>query len=82
MREALDEKKAALQKLESALQGLGPEGALRRGYVIALSLDGTPVTRAGQAPEEMRLLLQDGTVRVRTISKEMGDPFGGKDEEL
>ncbi len=82
MWEALDEKKAALQKLESALQGLGPEGVLRRGYVIALSLDGTPVTRAAQAPEEMRLLMQDGTVRVRTISKEMGDPFGGKDKEL
>ena len=30
----------------------------------------------------MRLLFEDGTVTVRTISKEEGDPFGGKDEEL
>ena len=82
MREMLEEKRALLRVRESALTALGPKGALRRGYVIALSEDGTPVTSAARAPEDMRLLFEDGTVTVRTISKEEGDPFGGKDEEL
>ena len=82
MREILEEKRALLRVRESALTALGPKGALRRGYVIALSKDGTPVTSAARAPEAMRLLFEDGTVTVRTISKEEGDPFGGKDEEL
>ena len=82
MREMLEEKRALLRVRESALTALGPKGALRRGYVIALSKDGTPVTSAARAPEAMRLLFEDGTVTVRTISKEEGDPFGGKDEEL
>ena len=82
MREILDEKRAALQKKESALQALGPRSALRRGYLIAVGPDGLPVTDAEKAPDEMRLLFDNGTVRVRTVGKEMGDPFGGEDEKL
>lgn len=82
MREIVDEKRAALREKESALRALGPAGALRRGYVIALAADGAPVTAAADAPEEMRLLFEDGTVFVRTVGREEGDPFGGENEEL
>ena len=82
MRESLDEKRAALREKESALRVLGPAGALRRGYVIALSPEGAPITSAAMAPREMRLLFGDGTVFVETVSKEEGDPFGSENENL
>ena len=82
MREILEEKRALLRVKESSLRALGPQSALRRGYVIALSPEGVPITSAAMAPREMRLLFGDGTVFVETVSKEEGDPFGSENEEL
>ncbi len=81
-RETLDSFRAALQKQETALKSLGPQKALERGYLLAVDQKGAPVTRAQDAPDTMNLLFLDGIVRARTISKEMGDPFGGKDQKL
>lgn len=82
MREILEEKRALLRVRESSLRALGPQSALRRGYVIALSPEGAPITSAAMAPREMSLLFGDGTVFVETVSKEEGDPFGSENEEL
>ena len=32
--------------------------------------------------EHINILFEDGTVFVRTVGREEGDPFGGENEEL
>jgi len=67
-------KKAYLTGLGEKLQALGPRQALSRGYAVVLAGD-QAVTHVDKVQEEMTLLLQDGVVSVRTISKRKEDPF-------
>ncbi|MDO5325369.1 MAG: exodeoxyribonuclease VII large subunit [Clostridia bacterium] len=78
--QALTERKLALLKARTQaandkLNALGPRQALNRGYAILLS-GKTAVTQIDQAKDEMTVLLQDGTLRVRTLEKRKEDPFG------
>ena len=78
--QALMERQLALltaraQAAGDKLNALGPRQALNRGYAILL--DGkTAVTQVDQAKDEMTVLLQDGSLRVRTLEKRKEDPFG------
>ena len=67
--------KARTQTASDKLNALGPRQALNRGYAILRS-GKTAVTQVDQATEEMTVLLQDGTLRVRTLEKRKEDPFG------
>ena len=67
--------KARTQAANDKLNALGPRQALNRGYAILL--DGkTAVTQVDQVKDEMTVLLQDGSIRVRTLEKRKEDPFG------
>ena len=66
---------ARVQAASDQLNALGPRQALNRGYAILL--DGRKaVTQVDRAKDEMTVLLQDGTLRVRTLEKRKEDPFG------
>lgn len=67
--------KARTKTASDKLNALGPRQALNRGYAILRS-GKTVVTQVDQATEEMTVLLQDGTLRVRTLEKRKEDPFG------
>ena len=78
--QALTERKLTLLKAQTAalsdkLNALGPRQALNRGYAILLN-GKTAVTQVEQAAEEMTVLLQDGTLRVKTLGRRKEDPFG------
>ena len=73
----LKEQSALVSRQLARLEALGPQAVLKRGYVIARDLKGHPVTRVSGLPDTMELMFQDGTARVRTLSQEGGDPFGG-----
>lgn len=64
---------AAIDKLEQT----GPRQTLKRGYVIALGPDGSPVARVAQAGGEMTLRFYDGSAQVQTLSTHSE----GQDEE-
>ncbi len=72
------EKAALLSQRQARLEALGPLAVLRRGYVIARSSSGTPVTCVADIPEKLELLFQDGKALVKTLSVEGGNPFGGE----
>jgi exodeoxyribonuclease VII large subunit len=56
-----------LAVLAERLQGLDPTGPLQRGFVLALGLDGRPITHAGTLPAgaPLRLRWQDGERSAR-----------------
>jgi exodeoxyribonuclease VII large subunit len=59
---AFQKRDQRLAVLTERLQGLDPTGPLQRGFVLALGLDGRPVTRAGALPAgaNLRLRWKDG----------------------
>ncbi|MBQ6256460.1 MAG: hypothetical protein IJJ60_07720, partial [Clostridia bacterium] len=67
--------KAQTAALSDKLNALGPRQALNRGYAILLN-GKTAVTQVDQAAEEMTVLLQDGTLRVKTLNRRKEDHFG------
>ena len=73
----LKEQSALLSQRFAQLEALGPQAVMKRGYVIARSLNGHPVTSIAGLPDRMELLFQDGKAQVKTLSAEGGNPFGG-----
>ena len=71
--------RAALERLISKMELLGPRKALDRGYAVVVA-DGRAVTSIGDMPLEAELILKDGRVRVRTVEKKEGDPFAAQKE--
>lgn len=68
-------RRARLTLLSDKLSALGPRQALQRGYAVVRS-GKRAVTSVDMATEDMTLLLQDGRIRVRTVSVRKEDPFG------
>ncbi|MBQ8081863.1 MAG: exodeoxyribonuclease VII large subunit [Clostridia bacterium] len=77
---AISDRRARLLALSDKLSALGPRGALARGYLVALNDRGEAAASLDEVTEEMTLLLRDGRARVRTLSRERGEPFGGEAE--
>lgn len=70
---------AALERLVSKMELLGPRKALERGYAVVVA-GGKAVTSIGDMPAEAELILKDGRVRVHTVEKKEGDPFATQKE--
>lgn len=63
-----------LTALRALIEAHDPDRTLARGFLLAHSPDGAPVTRKAGAPEELRLTFADGTASVRlTDGKEPAD---------
>ncbi len=64
---SLQRRDQRLAVLAQQLQGLDPTGPLQRGFVLALDLEGRPVTRAAALPPGagLRLRWQDGERKAR-----------------
>ena len=82
MQDCLKDRGALISRHLARLQALGPQAVLKRGYVIARDLKGSPVTQITGLPDQLELLFQDGRARVRTLSAEGGDPFGSSQENV
>jgi exodeoxyribonuclease VII large subunit len=62
-----DSRREALRRAEVAFRAHEPERTLERGYALAETLDGEPVTSAAgaRAADEISLRFADGRIRVR-----------------
>jgi exodeoxyribonuclease VII large subunit len=63
----LTRRREALRRTGATLRAHEPERTLERGYALAETLDGSPITRAAEARAEVeiRLRFADGRVRAR-----------------